>query len=74
MSGIALGRLTEERKSWRRDYPPGFFARPVKKPDNSVDMMKWEIGIPGKEGAKTYFVDLFLNSSELKLFSCFCRN
>lgn len=50
MSGIAVGRLTEERKNWRKDHPPGFYARPVKKEDNSTDIMCWETGIPGREG------------------------
>ncbi len=27
MSGIARGRLAEERKSWRRDHPVGFYTR-----------------------------------------------
>jgi len=49
MSGIAIGRLTEERKNWRKDHPIGFYARPCKKADNSNDIMKWETGIPGKE-------------------------
>lgn len=48
MSGIAIGRLTEERKNWRKEHPAGFHARPVKKADNSNDMMSWETGIPGK--------------------------
>ena len=30
MSGIALGRLQEERKAWRKDHPFGFVARPTK--------------------------------------------
>jgi ubiquitin-conjugating enzyme E2 I len=55
MSGIALGRLTEERRNWRRDHPTGFFARPLRKDDNSIDMMKWETGIPGKEGITCKF-------------------
>jgi hypothetical protein len=50
MSGIAVGRLTEERKNWRKDHPPGFYARPAKKEDNSTDIMSWETGIPGKDG------------------------
>lgn len=28
----------------------GFFARPAKNEDGSTNMMKWECGIPGKEG------------------------
>lgn len=50
MSGIAIGRLTEERKNWRKDHPAGFYARPEKRPDNSTNLMRWETGIPGKEG------------------------
>jgi len=50
MSAIALARLGEERKNWRKDHPTGFYARLVKKNDNSINLMKWEIGIPGKEG------------------------
>jgi len=49
-SGIARGRLKEERKAWRRDHPFGFYARPTSKGDGSSDIMKWEAGIPGKEG------------------------
>jgi ubiquitin-conjugating enzyme E2 I len=49
-SGIARGRLVEERKAWRRDHPFGFYARPTSKGDGSSDIMKWEAGIPGKDG------------------------
>eukprot|EP01036_Dinobryon_divergens_P035365 gene35365-45806_t len=49
MSGITIGRLTEERKNWRKDHPPGFYARPSKNEDNSTNLMKWETGIPGKD-------------------------
>jgi ubiquitin-conjugating enzyme E2 I len=47
-STIATNRLTEERKNWRKDHPPGFHARPEKREDNSFNLMKWEAGIPGK--------------------------
>ena len=39
MSGIALGRLAEERKSWRRDHPFGFIAKPTKNADDSLNLM-----------------------------------
>jgi ubiquitin-conjugating enzyme E2 I len=39
MSGIALGRLQEERKNWRKDHPAGFYARPAKNDDDSTNMM-----------------------------------
>lgn len=50
-SSFALSRLMEERKQWRKDHPFGFFAKPTKKEDGSLDLMKWECGIPGKNGS-----------------------
>eukprot|EP00299_Pterocystis_sp_00344_P009718 c4179_g1_i2.p1 GENE.c4179_g1_i2~~c4179_g1_i2.p1 ORF type:complete len:174 (+),score=25.15 c4179_g1_i2:38-523(+) len=50
MSSLALSRLTEERKAWRKDHPHLFHAAPVKKPDGTFDMFFWECIIPGKEG------------------------
>ncbi|BGO90198.1 hypothetical protein NBRC10512_002401 [Rhodotorula toruloides] len=50
MSGICERRLQEERKQWRKDHPYGFFAKPKKNPDGSMDLKVWETGIPGKEG------------------------
>lgn len=50
MSGIATGRLAEERKNWRKDHPPGFYARPAKKPDGSVNLLEWDCGVPGRAG------------------------
>ena len=50
MTSLALARLGEERKAWRRDHPPGFVARPTTGPDGSQDMFKWECQIPGRPG------------------------
>ena len=50
MSGIAQARLSEERKSWRKDHPFGFIARPMKNQDGTMNLMLWEYGIPGKKG------------------------
>eukprot|EP01126_Amoeba_proteus_P051726 TRINITY_DN6199_c0_g1_i5.p1 TRINITY_DN6199_c0_g1~~TRINITY_DN6199_c0_g1_i5.p1 ORF type:complete len:185 (-),score=32.02 TRINITY_DN6199_c0_g1_i5:117-596(-) len=50
MSGIARGRLAEERKSWRKDHPHGFYARPQRSSDGTFDLMRWDCGIPGKKG------------------------
>ncbi|KAF9976821.1 E2 SUMO-conjugating protein ubc9 [Actinomortierella ambigua] len=50
MSGICRSRLAEERKQWRKDHPYGFYARPEKKPDSTLDLMTWHVGIPGKPG------------------------
>ena len=47
---LAQFRLRQERKSWRKDKPFGFWARPAKAEDGSLNIMKWEAGIPGKDG------------------------
>lgn len=41
-------RLQEERKQWRKDHPFGFYARPVKAADGSLDLTQWTAGIPGR--------------------------
>ncbi|GMM35298.1 E2 SUMO-conjugating protein [Saccharomycopsis crataegensis] len=48
MSSLRLARLQEERKSWRKDHPFGFFAKPAKNPDGSMNLQSWTAGIPGK--------------------------
>ncbi|KAJ4850855.1 SUMO-conjugating enzyme sce1 [Turnera subulata] len=48
--GIARGRLTEERKAWRKNHPHGFVARPNTAEDGSLDLMVWKCVIPGKPG------------------------
>jgi ubiquitin-conjugating enzyme E2 I len=50
MSGIATGRLREERKAWRKKHPVGFYARAGKNKDGSSNLLSWECGIPGKAG------------------------
>ncbi|KAI0664666.1 ubiquitin-conjugating enzyme 9 [Cubamyces menziesii] len=50
MSGICRARLAEERKQWRKDHPFGFYAKPTKAPDGSMNLLEWEVGIPGKAG------------------------
>ena len=51
MSGIAANRLREERSQWRKDHPFGFYAKPIKKTDDTLDLFHWQCGIPGKEGS-----------------------
>ena len=46
--GIASGRLTEERKLWRKDHPHGFVAKPKTLPDGSQDLLNWACVVPGK--------------------------
>lgn len=31
----------------------GFYARPAKAADGSLDLMKWEVGIPGKPNVRS---------------------
>jgi ubiquitin-conjugating enzyme E2 I len=50
VNNIVLGRLKEERKLWRKDHPHGFFAKPTSNSDGSTNLMKWQAGIPGKNG------------------------
>ncbi|KAK9474096.1 ubiquitin-conjugating enzyme/RWD-like protein [Dipodascopsis tothii] len=50
MSSLCLNRLQEERKQWRKDHPFGFYAKPNKLADGSLDLMTWSVGIPGKAG------------------------
>uniref|UniRef100_A0A914Z045 SUMO-conjugating enzyme UBC9 n=1 Tax=Panagrolaimus superbus TaxID=310955 RepID=A0A914Z045_9BILA len=46
MSGIATGRLAEERKAWRKDHPFGFIAKPGKNPDGTLNLFTWDCAIP----------------------------
>ncbi|KAG5438025.1 hypothetical protein PCANB_000372 [Pneumocystis canis] len=48
MSGLCRSRLQEERKQWRKDHPFGFYAKPNKLPDGTMDLMNWSVGIPGR--------------------------
>lgn len=38
-------RLQAERASLRKDRPFGFYARPDKNPDGSMNLMKWTCGV-----------------------------
>lgn len=63
MSMISLNRLKEERKVWRKDHPPGFWAKPVVNADGSTDLFRWTAGIPGREGTPwegaVYTINIF---------------
>ncbi|KAK9463921.1 ubiquitin-conjugating enzyme/RWD-like protein [Lipomyces oligophaga] len=50
MTSLCLNRLQQERKQWRRDHPFGFYAKPLKLADGSLDLLTWSVGIPGKKG------------------------
>ena len=50
MSGLATQRLRQERKNWRKDHPPHFWAKPSTNADGSLNLLSWTAGIPGKKG------------------------
>jgi ubiquitin-conjugating enzyme E2 I len=47
--GIAKSRLAQERKTWRKDYPFGFVAKPQTKEDGAVDLLVWNCIVPGNK-------------------------
>ncbi|GBB92322.1 hypothetical protein RclHR1_00020025 [Rhizophagus clarus] len=46
-NSILTSRLTEERRQWRKDHPYGFYARPQKNDDGTLNLFVWNVGIPG---------------------------
>ena len=45
MSDAARSRLAAERKNLIESRPAGCYARPTKKADGAIDLMRWEAGI-----------------------------
>lgn len=43
LSGIARARLAEERKSWRKDHPAGFYARPRRNEDGEFVSVSFKL-------------------------------
>lgn len=48
---MAAERLQAERKSWRKEHPPDFVAKPQAKADGSSDLFAWDIKVPAKAGS-----------------------
>ena len=48
---IVVSRLQEERKRWRQDHPANFSAKPAVNLDGSLNLFRWECGIPGKQNS-----------------------
>ncbi|KAG6749072.1 hypothetical protein POTOM_046114 [Populus tomentosa] len=74
--GIARGRLAEERKSWRKNHPHGFVAKPDNAQDGSLDLMVWKCIIPGKPGdvfgfERSVFLLWFYRSISYSIFVLF---
>lgn len=50
MDSSSLNRILEERKSWRKNHPFGFTAKPCKNVnDGSLNLLQWDCIIPGKK-------------------------
>lgn len=47
MSSLAVTRLQQERKNWRKERPFGFAAKPVTSAGGQMDLMNWQCTIPG---------------------------
>jgi len=47
--GIARSRLAQESKTWRKDHPFGFVAKPQTKADGAVELLVWDCIVPGKK-------------------------
>lgn len=47
---LCTERIQQDRRLWRKDHPFGFFAKPLKAADGSLDLRRWEAGVPGKAG------------------------
>lgn len=45
-----LQRLAQDRKSWRKNPLPDFYAKPRLMADGSTDLASWDVGIPGCAG------------------------
>lgn len=39
-----------------RCFLQGFYAKPKKLPDGTLNLLEWEVGIPGKEAVSTTYV------------------
>ncbi|BAM80559.1 Smt3-conjugating enzyme E2 [Cyanidioschyzon merolae strain 10D] len=50
MSSLALTRLQQERKNWRKDRPFGFSAKPVVTENGQLNLLHWSCTIPGPAG------------------------
>lgn len=47
----ARQRLLLDYRRWLRERPPNFRAGPVEE-DGFANLMRWECGIPGKDGVR----------------------
>ena len=39
----------QNSKTWRKDHPFGFVARPMKTPQGTLDLKRWDCAFPGKD-------------------------
>ena len=50
----AAARLVAERKSWRKDRPPLFHAKPKTRPDGTANSFEWEFKVPARKKSVWY--------------------
>lgn len=75
MSGIARGRLQEERRNWRKEHPYGFHARPANT-NGQTNLLIWHCGIPGMPNVRELGGVRGVTPSGspvLSSFACSCR-
>jgi Ubiquitin-conjugating enzyme len=74
--GIAQARLSEERKALRKDRPFGFYAKPTVNADNSMNLFRWECGVPGPLGTDweggVYKLTMVFTDEVLSIVLPFC--
>lgn len=51
MEKISQERLAQERRDFKKSRLFGFYAKPMKNTDGTMNMYKWECGIPGPKGS-----------------------
>ena len=39
--GVVASRMGEDRRSWRKDHPFGFVAKPETLPNGTTNVLKW---------------------------------
>jgi len=62
-NSLALTRLQEEHRQFRKDHPHGFFARPFDE-DGKRNYFKWFCGIPGKKGVRLLYLGYIVKLNE----------
>lgn len=60
---LSLGARLKPAGRALQDHPYGFWAKPKKAADGTLDMKTWETGIPGKENVSPQLLTLLVVAS-----------